>query len=343
MKGMLYYNIKYSLILRKPLLIKRLVQNTVKSKIFRKAVMRYTDVCVSTKCNLKCTHCFATSFDSSSHEVLSINKWKNVAKQCMELGSTSFGITGGEPLLFQQLPELIENLYPNENLITINSNGTLLTDKNARELYDAGVDVFQFSMDSFNPEEHDLFRKKAGVFSALMRSIDIAQNNNLKVTLVCTVGHSNIKSRGVLEVIEFARKRGFLVILSRATPAGEWLGNKDILLTKEDQAYMYGLVGKYAHARTDMDTNFMKYGCSAATEKLYVTHKGDIIPCPFMHISFGNVWKDSVQTIRNRMLTVPRLNSYSNTCHVAEDIDFIENTLEKTFESKSLEKWDNCF
>ena len=150
----------------------------------------------------------------------------------------------------------------------------------------------------------------------------IATDAGLKVTIVCTVSHQTIRSKGVQGIIDFTGSEGYLLILSRATPVGAWLGRTDILLTKEDQAFMYGLVKKYPHVRTDMDTNFCKYGCSASTEKIYVTPSGYVIPCPFMHIQFGNVKRDTVETIRSRMLSLPRLNSYSNTCHVAEDPEF---------------------
>ncbi len=342
MSGRFFYNFKYAFTLRKPLLLARLARNFVLAKVFSKKVLRYVDVCVSTQCNLSCAHCFATSFTSSS-PLLSLDEWEDIAGQCNQLGCVSFGITGGEPLLYENLVPLVKRLRPERNLITINSNGTLLTDSMARALRKAGVDIFQFSMDSFNPEEHDSFRKKSGTHSSLLKAIDVALSNGLKVTLVCTVSHQTMRSEGVMGVVDFAKKRGILLIFSRATAAGEWLGRRDILLTKEDQAFMYGLARRLPHVRTDMDTNFGAYGCSAASEKLYVTPTGEVIPCPFMHLSFGNTREDSITTIRDRMLSVPRLNCYSPTCHTGEDKDFIEKVLSKTFKERKLVDWKDCF
>lgn len=343
MKGTLRYNVSYSFTRRKPKLIGRLISNTIKARLLSRRILRYVDVCPSIKCNLSCGHCFASSFERPGQQPLSLKEWKEISRQCIRLGCVSFGITGGEPLMHRDLVPLVEQLSPEENLITVNTNGTLLTERMAEALYEAGVDVIQFSMDSSIPEEHDAFRKKGGTYVSLMNSIDIAQANRLKITFVCTVSHQTIRSEGVRGVINFAKKRGYLLILSRATPAGEWLGRKDILLTEADQEYMYNFVRKHAHVRTDMDANFGPYGCSAGTEKIYITPFGDVIPCPFMHISFGNVRKDPVGVIRNRMLRVPRLNCYSHKCHTAEDADFIDTTLTRTFESKSLADWQDCF
>lgn len=342
MKGQLYYNLLYSFTPRKPRLMARLAANTLKAKLFSRKLLRYVDVCVSTQCNLRCTHCFASSLADSSPP-LSVDQWGDIARQCMRLGCVSFGITGGEPLMYDNLIPLVKRLAPQKNLITVNSNGTLLTESLAGQLYRAGVDVLQFSMDSYDPAEHDFFRKQAGAHTSLLGAIDIALANRLKVTLVCTVSHHSIRSKGVTGVVEFAGRRGLLVILSRATPAGEWLGRKDVLLSKSDQQYMYEMARRNAHVRTDMDTNLGPYGCSAATEKLYVTPSGNVIPCPFMHISFGSVRNHPVKTIRDRMLSIPRLRSYAHTCHTAEDTDFIDGVLSATFRRKSVVNWRECF
>lgn len=343
MKGSLYYNIRYAFIPRKPLLVGRLIGCTIMAKLLRKRILRYVDVCVSTKCNLNCRHCYAAAFEYAKQEQLTLDQWDDVARQCMKLGCVSFGITGGEPLMYEQLIALIKRLQPSRNLITVNSNGTLLTASIAKCLYEAGVDVLQFSLDSFEAEEHDAFRDMKGTYARLLESIKIAKNAGLKVTIVCTVSHQTIMGKGVQGIIDFTGKEGYLLILSRATPAGAWLGRTDILLTDSDQLFMYGLVKKYAHVRTDMDTNFCTYGCSASTEKIYITPSGYVIPCPFMHIHFGNIKNDTVSEIRNRMLSLSRLSSYSTTCHVAEDQDFINTVLTKTFKEKKMINWQEAF
>ncbi len=98
MNGSLYYNLLYAFTPRKKQLIARLAVNTLKAKLFSKRVLRYVDISVTVKCDLECKHCFAKSFDKDGEVPLSIEEWKNVAHQCMKLGSSSFGITGGNRL-----------------------------------------------------------------------------------------------------------------------------------------------------------------------------------------------------------------------------------------------------
>lgn len=343
MKGAFYYSFRYAATLRKPRLLARLAQNVARARLGSRPRLRYVDICASTKCNLSCEHCFATAFIAHERAPLTLTEWRDVAQQGMRLGCVSFGITGGEPLLYGDLIPLVRHLSPERNLITINTNGTLLTEPLARACYRAGVDVLQFSMDSAIPEEHDRFRGQRGAFRDLRRAIDVARQERLKVTLVCTLSRQNICTEGVRRLIDFAGQERMLLILSRAVPAGRWLANEDILLTPEDYELLYAWVRRYAHVRTDMDSNYACYGCSAATEKLYVTPLGDVIPCPFMHITFGNVREDSVATIRDRMLSVPCLSRYARVCHVAEDRGFIARVLSKTFDRTGLADWQECF
>jgi hypothetical protein len=73
MKDSLYYNSNYAFIPRKPLLIGRLIWNTILSKLLQKRVLRYVDVSISTKCNLNCQHCFAAAFEYAEGEQLTLD------------------------------------------------------------------------------------------------------------------------------------------------------------------------------------------------------------------------------------------------------------------------------
>lgn len=83
--------------------------------------------------------------------------------------------------------------------------------------------------------------------------------------------------------------------------------------------------------RRDFETNYWTQGCGAATEKLYVSPFGDVLACPYMHISFGNVREASLAKIRERMLENPFLTGFHPRCLTAEDREFIDNYLPREF------------
>jgi MoaA/NifB/PqqE/SkfB family radical SAM enzyme len=343
-----YYNVTYAANIRKPVLLYKLLWRTMRSKLLRVPNLRYVDLCVSTSCNLACEHCFSENFKNRSSaelswrkEELSLDEWKGVISRCKKAGALSFGITGGEPLLYKGLADLIRIIDPFDTYITINSNGILFDEKKAKELRALGVDAMLFSLDSADAAFHDGFRRMESAFEKTLHAVRLALRYGFKVCVVCTVSHENCKSKGVVSLIELTRRLGTMLIISRAAPVGRWRGRMDILLTKDDQEYIYSLVSEYPHVRTDFETNILKFGCSAGAEKLYITPYGDVLPCPFMHISFGNVLKAPLETIRESMMR--QLGVYAPTCFVAENLDFIHKRLSKTFEKPCIIEASECF
>lgn len=340
-----YYNVKYGLPLRKPRLALRIAKAYWDLLTGQRIPLRYTDLCLNLNCNLKCAHCFKTNFEKPEGEgsPLSVWEWRGVVAQLMELGNIAVGFTGGEPLANPELENIIQASFPDRMIIIVNTNGTLLTRERAKRLYRIGVDVLQISLDSGVEEEHDRFRGMKGAFARSLQGIDWALEAGLKVNIAPTVSHENIHSEGFKRLIEISREKGTLLNLSLAAPAGKWNGHQEFLLTPEDSEELNQLVQREPLVRRDFETNYLRQGCGAAKEKLYITTYGDVIPCPYMHISFGNVRELSLREIRDRMLQLPVFAGYSPDCLVAENKPFIENILSKTWEGKAPIPWTAAF
>lgn len=340
-----YYNLKYGLPLRKPRLALRIAKAYFDLLAGRRIPLRYTDMCLNLNCNLNCTHCFKTNFERPPGEgrPLSVKEWREVVRQLMELGNIAVGFTGGEPLANPELEDMIGAAWPDRNIIIINTNGTLLTEERAKRLYRLGVDVLQISLDSGIPEEHDEFRRMKGAFNRALRGVELALGAGLKVNIAPTVSHLNLHTEGFRRLVEISRKKGTLLNLSLAAPAGNWNGQTEFLLTEEDSAELNRLVAREPHVRRDFETNYLKQGCGAAKEKLYITTYGDVIPCPYMHISFGNVREEGLERIRHRMLGLPEFKDYIPNCLVAENRPFIQDHLSKTWEGQAPVAWTKAF
>jgi len=340
-----YYNLKYGLPLRKPRLALRIAKAYLDLFTGKRIPLRYTDLCLNLNCNLSCAHCFKTNFERPEGEgrPLTVAEWHDVVGQLMELGNIAVGFTGGEPLANPELNDMIRAAYPDQTIIIVNTNGTLLTLERAKDLYRLGVDVLQISLDSGIPEEHDAFRRMKGAFDRALRGVEFALKAGLKVNIAPTVSHLNLHSAGFKKLVELSRQKGTLLNLSLAAPAGKWNAQTDFLLTEDDSASLNRLIQKESHVRRDFETNYLQQGCGAAKEKLYITTYGDVIPCPYMHISFGNVREESIDRIRNKMLALPDFKSYVPNCLVAENKPFIQDHLSKTWEGQAPVPWTKAF
>jgi MoaA/NifB/PqqE/SkfB family radical SAM enzyme len=330
------YDVQYAFNPRKPLLFVRLVMAVLGSWLGKTGRLRYVDFALDFGCNLKCVHCFATALEDDTRQVMGERDYARVAQECMRLGALNFSFQGGEPLLFNQLGEIIKACEPWRNVISVTTNGTLLTDGAVQRLRTWGVDIVTVSLDSSIAQEHDEFRGVEGTFNRTVAGIHRAHAAGLKVTLATVVTHQNLQSDGLQGLIQFARKHRFLLCLILPVPAGNWRHHESFSLSEDDLRFIDQLTATHHHVRTDFQANIGGYGCGAAKEILYLTPYGDVLVCPFLHISFGNVLKDSVRVIRERALRVPVLGRYHDKCLASTDAEFIRTHLSKTFDADKL-------
>ncbi len=310
-------NFKYACRLRKPLLILRLFCNYLQIIFLGKKPLRYLDFAVHYRCNLNCRHCFASGLIDNKRSCLSPREYSQVVRGAMRLGAVNFSFQGGEPLLLANLTEYIRAAYPRKNLISVTTNATLLDERQIKKLKQAGVDILTISLDSGIARDHDSFRGQPGTFARARRAIFLAIRHGLKVTIGATVSHENIRSAGLQELIEFAQRLRVVLFLALAVPVGRWQGRGDIQLTSEDHVYLQEMLRKYPLLRTDFSANYIHSGCGAVKEILYLTPYGDILPCPFINQSLGNVRKNSLPAIRQQGLQEECYQYYADYCLAA--------------------------
>jgi MoaA/NifB/PqqE/SkfB family radical SAM enzyme len=299
--------------------------------LLRRKPLRYVDLAIGYACNLKCEHCFATALGKKGRKEMTPSEYHEIVKQAMKLGALNFSFQGGEPTMYSTLLDFIKNTFPKRNLISVTTNATLLNEEKILTLKKAGVDILTISLDSAVPEEHDEFRGVRGTFEKTMKTIKLALTNGLNVTLGAVVSHQNVRSKGLIDLIELAHSLKVIIFLALATPIGEWENNEDIVLTDDDRKYLYELVKKYPLLRTDFEANFTQWGCGAIKEILYITPYGDVLPCPFIHCSVGNVFEESLKDIRDNALQNPYFDHYHHVCLAAEDREFMKENVGKFY------------
>ena len=115
-------------------------------------------VSVTDRCNFRCRYCMPREhFDHEHHylpraDVLSFDEITRVVGALVPLGLRKVRLTGGEPLLRNDLPELVARLRRLPGLeLALTTNGSLLG-KQARALREAGLDRLTVSLDSLSPE-----------------------------------------------------------------------------------------------------------------------------------------------------------------------------------------------
>lgn len=292
------------------------------------------------KCNFKCVHCSIQGFQHR-HDLQSITleDVKSLSRQADELGLARFVITGGEPLTFTDLDDVIQAIDPNKFYINIDTNGWFLTPDKAQHLAEIGVDRIQLSIDSLDPEEHDNFRRAPGSFKHALAAMEHAQEAGLDIFIQTVVTKQRLYSQEFLKFVKFFNKQGIMVFVTFAKPVGAWEGNLDIMIDKDDLKYFNTLEQHYMLCSHLTPGYELKMGCIAVKGMFSVTQYGDVLPCPYMHISIGNILKEPLADIIQRGLGIKYFGEHIDTCPIAMDKDFICNKIEKHIYGKPLPVW----
>lgn len=168
---------------------------------------------VTSKCNAKCEHCFFWRDLNKSKGDLTLEE---INKISLKLGSFShLFISGGEPFLRTDLPEIVETFYRNNSLksILIPTNG-LLTEKIKKDI-DKICNrnpelrlIIDFSLDDLK-EKHDKIRGVPGIFNRLIRTIKevkILKNKhkNLSLGTICVFNSKN--QDNIYEIYKFIKE-----------------------------------------------------------------------------------------------------------------------------------------
>ena len=151
------------------------------------------------------------------------------------------------------------------------------------------------------------------------------------------VTHQNINTEGFKRLLDISKELEVGIDLQCATVSGGWRGNTDVLIDESDAVQLKELRKEYELLRRDVwSTPGAKGGCPASTGSIYVIPSGDVLPCLFIHITFGNALEEPLSVILERMSRVRELHEKSLLCLAGEDREFISRYLSKTYNEKVL-------
>lgn len=289
-------------------------------------------------CNFNCVHCAIKKVQkNNSNRNLTPNDVAELARQADALGLARFVVTGGEPLVFKDFDDLIAAINPDKFYINCDTNGWLLDDNKAKHLKEIGVDRIQLSIDSLDAKEHDDFRRKQGSHDRTMKAVAAALKAGLQIFIQTVVTKQRLYSDEFVEFIKYFNDKGVGVFVSYAKPVGAWERNYDNLISREDMRYMSDVLEKNHNVFTHLTPAYgLDIGCIAVKGMFSVTQFGDVLPCPYIHTSIGNILKEPLKDIIDRGLGIKYFGEHVNTCLIAEDIDFIKNHVEKHIYDKPL-------
>jgi MoaA/NifB/PqqE/SkfB family radical SAM enzyme len=295
---------------RKPQLIPKLAVNYARMNFMDQDVLRTASVNIESACNATCDHCSADDImgeTTRNENQLSLDEYRRAIDGFLRAGAVSVNLTGGEPLLNPNVYDIIKMVPPWRGVVNIQTNGLLLDDATARKLREAGLYIVMISLHSHRPEEHDALLNVPGAYDKVMEAIDNCHRHGMDVILNCTMTHEKVQDGTLWEMVRLARDKNVTVNFVQPCTTGKWADNKGIRMQPDD---------------------YEENGCRPGLERMYMSNAGDVIPCAFIHLNFGNVRKESVGTIWERMKSFEYFQETKERCIASNDETFYNEYIE---------------
>ena len=274
------------------------------------------------RCNLECAHCYIAAGPSESAAgELATEECLRIAAEILALNpAPMFILSGGEPLLRDDLCTIASFVSRRGATVVVGTNGTLLTDERIAALKAAGVSGVAVSVDSLDAQRHDNFRHGRGSLQATTAALGRLREHRLDFIVQTTATRGNRAE--VARLADWAAEQGavsFNLYFLVATGRGARLTD---LAPREYEALLDELV---AHHRRHLgrmmvrakcaphfmrrlhqaapDSPILNYEtrCPCGVQYCRITPDGKLTPCPYIPTpagdlrreSFATVWRDS--------------------------------------------------
>ena len=256
------------------------------------------------QCNMFCEHCYRDA-GAKADEELTTEQGKALLDEIAKAGFKIMIFSGGEPLMRDDIYELVEHAVKLGMKPVFGTNGTLITLEVARRLKEAGAMGVGISLDSVDPVKHDKFRVFPGAWEGAIQGMKNCREAGLPFQIHTTVVDWNMDE--VLDITDLAVELGamahhifFLVPTGRAVQIEE-----ESLRAEQYEELLTKIMKKQLEVPIElkptcapqfmriakemgMDLRFSR-GCLAGTHYCIISPMGDVQPCAYLNMKLGNV------------------------------------------------------
>lgn len=283
-------------------------------------------------CNLSCLHCYHNGEGNEDHiqEEEHIMSLVEVREMVDDLVDTTrrwemvprFHISGGEPLMRQDLLEILDYTQQNEVPTRLLTNGTLITLEKARAFRERGINRLQISIDG-DKERHNSVRGRHYAFDMAMQGIANSRQANIGVTISFTAMQSNkhfieqaIKDSieagadvfGIQSYVpnkklgvndpEFIDSKGLYEIYCNQRELDKKYGDKIRLL--ETEVLWHLMQEDDLLKKSSRETGKFLGGCGAGYSGVSVLSDGRVYPCRRLPLVMGHISEGLVKLITEK-------------------------------------------
>ena len=261
----------------------------------------HAQIGLTNACPQNCRYCYNKNRRGTPMDTETIIR---LIRDLKQMGMIWLGFTGGEPLLNKDIVRITESAG-RDVALKLFTTGCTLTRELAKDLQKAGLQYVSVSLDHWEEKKHDEGRDYPGAFRAALRAIDLfKETTDLHVGVSAVVSKEMICSGQVDEFLQFLTSLDVdEAWLSEAKPSIGAYWNPQLLTTEDDRRYLYELQDRY-NRKNKMTVNYLghfegreNFGCNAGHKMVYIDAFGEMSPCVFTPMTFGNVQETPVKDL----------------------------------------------
>lgn len=287
----------------------KLGANILSAKIMNQRIPFNVQIRVTEQCNQCCSYCLG-DYLRRDIKPLTTEQLFEVVDGLARLGSRRITLSGGEPLLRDDIRDIIRRIKSHKINCSLTTNGRLI-DRRKKMLKD--LDLLSISLDG-NKIEHDTYRGE-GSYDAAIHAIEIARNMGVSVQLICTV--TRLTDPKLETLFKFANRHNCSVNFEQLNPlfnsdgtvtirpedVGEkgfntlldyQLKNKDSRLVHSQYVLKYVRNWPVAYNifrvfQKQIPDGFKPINCCAGRFSAFIEANGDLLPCCFVRPDYRPV------------------------------------------------------
>ncbi len=287
---------------------------------FRSFVTRRPVWCswqLTDKCNFRCNFCSVWRKKTNT-EQMSLAEIRQAAYKLASIGPMMVSMTGGEPLMRKDLPEIIATM-DEHHFSFISTNGSLVTRELAREIVKAGLWGIGVSVDYACPEKHDTNRGYKGAYEQALHAIEIFRSEQIngrpQVNFMFTLLNDNLtdldeiaKMSGQLGCTFRVQAYSHLKTNDNSMQHGQPVSDKLLALHKK---YSHFVTNRVVLEKFDQAITEGVPGCIAGKYMINIDPRGFVAKCPEdqkNHV--GHILHDPMDILLQRL----KKKHQQNTC-----------------------------
>jgi len=249
---------------------------------------------ITNRCPCDCIHCLLVKEPEAE---LSLDEIADLFAQLRGEGTLNITITGGEPFLRDDLPQILELARKDHFFTHMLTTGILIGKPEVKMLKNMGVRNVEISLLGANPDTHDSIMQFPGAFNRTMEAVKLLKENDFMISLKSTVMRPNMRELNDMALLARTLGVHYSASIMVAPRVDGDISPQKLALSEDEIAVLDPALLNGGLIPGEEGMSKLILTCNAGITSAGISPKGDIFPCIILRHNVGNILERTLQDI----------------------------------------------